>query len=62
MSLTITITEDVQEVRPRRERKVRWTADTIDNEHMNRKKSKLCCIFNSKCKTGCSSKNKYERM
>ncbi|KAF5104944.1 hypothetical protein DV451_000105 [Geotrichum candidum] len=24
---------------------VRWTDDVIDNEHMNKKKSKICCIF-----------------
>ncbi|KAJ2662006.1 Type 1 phosphatases regulator ypi1 [Coemansia sp. RSA 1200] len=25
--------------------RVRWTDDTIDNENMNRKKSKVCCIY-----------------
>lgn len=24
---------------------VRWTEDTVDNEHMNKKKTKICCIF-----------------
>lgn len=24
---------------------VTWTEDTIDNEHLNRKKSKICCIY-----------------
>lgn len=24
---------------------VRWTEDVVDNENMNRKKSKICCIF-----------------
>ncbi|KAJ2868789.1 Type 1 phosphatases regulator ypi1 [Coemansia erecta] len=24
---------------------VRWTDDTVDNEDMNKKKSKVCCIF-----------------
>ncbi len=24
---------------------VRWTEETIDNEHMNKKSSKRCCIF-----------------
>ncbi|PVU85146.1 hypothetical protein BB559_001577 [Furculomyces boomerangus] len=24
---------------------VRWTEDTVDNENMNKKKSKICCIF-----------------
>lgn len=26
-------------------RRVRWSEDTIDNELMNKKKSKICCIF-----------------
>lgn len=25
--------------------KVRWTQDVVDNEHMNKKKTKICCIF-----------------
>ena len=25
--------------------KVRWTEGTVDNEHMNKKKTKICCIF-----------------
>jgi len=24
---------------------VQWQADVVDNEHLNRKKSKRCCIF-----------------
>ncbi|KAJ2746322.1 Type 1 phosphatases regulator ypi1 [Coemansia sp. BCRC 34301] len=24
---------------------VQWASDTVDNEHLNRKKSKVCCIF-----------------
>lgn len=24
---------------------MRWTDDTVDNEHMNKKKTKICCIF-----------------
>lgn len=26
-------------------KKVVWTEDTVDNEHMNKKKSKCCCIY-----------------
>ncbi|CUS49623.1 LAQU0S24e00562g1_1 [Lachancea quebecensis] len=26
-------------------REVRWKEDVVDNEHMNKKKSKVCCIF-----------------
>ncbi|KAI5963996.1 YPI1 [Candida theae] len=25
--------------------RVRWTQDVVDNEHMNKKKTKICCIF-----------------
>ncbi|KAI9500491.1 Type 1 phosphatases regulator ypi1 [Coemansia spiralis] len=25
--------------------RVQWTDDTVDNEHLNKKKSKVCCIF-----------------
>ena len=25
--------------------RVRWTEETIDNEYMNKKKSKCCCIY-----------------
>eukprot|EP00429_Kryptoperidinium_foliaceum_P074267 CAMPEP_0176208714 /NCGR_PEP_ID=MMETSP0121_2-20121125/13266_1 /TAXON_ID=160619 /ORGANISM="Kryptoperidinium foliaceum, Strain CCMP 1326" /LENGTH=234 /DNA_ID=CAMNT_0017547715 /DNA_START=84 /DNA_END=786 /DNA_ORIENTATION=+ len=32
-------------LQPRPQHHVRWTADTIDNEHMNKKKSKKCCIY-----------------
>ncbi|XP_050096607.1 E3 ubiquitin-protein ligase PPP1R11-like [Anopheles aquasalis] len=31
--------------KPRSERKVQWTNGTVDNEHMNKKKSKCCCIY-----------------
>eukprot|EP00913_Durusdinium_trenchii_P025128 g23587.t1 len=27
------------------EAKVTWAEDTVDNEHLNKKKSKKCCIF-----------------
>ncbi|GAQ88349.1 protein phosphatase 1 regulatory subunit 11 [Klebsormidium nitens] len=30
---------------PRRKKKVSWKGDTIDNEHLNKKSSKKCCIF-----------------
>merc|ERR1712170_83877 len=26
-------------------RGIRWTEDTVDNEHLGRKSSKKCCIF-----------------
>jgi protein phosphatase 1 regulatory subunit 11 len=34
---------------------VRWTDDVIDNEHMNKKKSKICCIFHKTREFGESS-------
>lgn len=44
------ISPDAQE-RPQ----VRWTEDVIDNEHMNKKKSKVCCIFHKQRVFGESS-------
>ena len=29
-------------------RKVQWTSETVDNEHLGRKKSKCCCVFHKK--------------
>ncbi|OAG31927.1 protein phosphatase 1 regulatory subunit 11 [Nematocida displodere] len=26
-------------------KRVTFTRDTVDNEHLNRKKSKICCVF-----------------
>ncbi|KAI5148427.1 hypothetical protein ENBRE01_0308 [Enteropsectra breve] len=47
----------------KKEKKVSWTAETIDNEHMNKKSSKICCIHHSKYEKDCldRTKNKYER-
>ncbi|XP_065163512.1 E3 ubiquitin-protein ligase PPP1R11 [Atheta coriaria] len=27
------------------DRKVKWSSETVDNEHMDKKKSKCCCIY-----------------
>nr|ABP88919.1 TCTEX5 isoform 2 [Mus musculus] len=27
------------------EKKVEWSSDTVDNEHMGRRSSKCCCIY-----------------
>lgn len=36
----------VLELKPKpRKKKVTWTEDTVDNEFMNKKSSKKCCIF-----------------
>ncbi|XP_068903575.1 uncharacterized protein [Tenebrio molitor] len=31
--------------KPKNDKKVKWTTETVDNEHMNKKKSKCCCIY-----------------
>ncbi|EPZ35558.1 hypothetical protein ROZALSC1DRAFT_29637 [Rozella allomycis CSF55] len=37
-------------------RRVVFASDTVDNEHLNRKKSKICCIYHKSHKDGdCSS-------
>lgn len=35
----------VLKLRNSRKPQVRWTDDTVDNEHMNKKKTKICCIY-----------------
>mmetsp|Transcript_66043 Transcript_66043/g.137948 ORF Transcript_66043/g.137948 Transcript_66043/m.137948 type:complete len:138 (-) Transcript_66043:161-574(-) len=32
-------------LQPRPQHHVTWTDDTVDNEHLNRRKSKKCCIY-----------------
>lgn len=59
--MTITITQTIQKIKLKRRKKVTWTQDTIDNEHMNKKSSKICCIFHSKNEPECRKKNKFER-
>lgn len=34
---------------------VRWTDDVVDNEHMNKKKTKICCIYHRPKEFGESS-------
>jgi protein phosphatase 1 regulatory subunit 11 len=31
-----------------KQKKISWTEDTVDNEHLGRKSSKRCCIFHKK--------------
>ncbi|XP_063702085.1 E3 ubiquitin-protein ligase PPP1R11 [Culicoides brevitarsis] len=31
--------------KPKNDKKVQWTTETVDNEDMNKKKSKCCCIY-----------------
>ncbi|KAK2159071.1 hypothetical protein LSH36_159g06030 [Paralvinella palmiformis] len=52
-----TVTETIQEQpvrsprivlklhKPKSEKQVKWKQDTVDNENMNKKKSKCCCIY-----------------
>lgn len=43
-----------------RRRRVRWTSDTHDNEHENKRSSKSCCIFHKKRKWDESSSESGE--
>lgn len=62
---TLTITEQIRKLKMVKKRRVTWTPDTIDNSKMNRKKSKVCCIFHrDEIDEPCgenANKNKYER-
>lgn len=31
--------------KPKSEKKVEWTSETVDNENLGRKKSKCCCVY-----------------
>lgn len=53
------VVETVVVLRLRRRPQVRFTDETIDNEHLNRKKSKVCCIKHPDNSKKCV--NKYER-
>ncbi|KAL6121195.1 hypothetical protein NUSPORA_01920 [Nucleospora cyclopteri] len=44
-----------------RRKKVTWSEDTIDNSEMDKKSSKICCIFHREQHNEPSEKNKYER-
>jgi len=49
-TITQVVEEKLEEVvtmilRLRVQKRVSWSPDTIDNEHMNKKKSKCCCIY-----------------
>ena len=51
--------------------KVQWTGDTVDNEHLFKKKSKICCIYekpkthpddsSSSCSSDSDGGNNYDK-
>ncbi|KFM80032.1 Protein phosphatase 1 regulatory subunit 11, partial [Stegodyphus mimosarum] len=41
--------------KPKGKKKVAWSPDTVDNENMNKKKSKCCCIYEKPREFGESS-------
>lgn len=47
--------EDEKDGKKKSKSKVRWTEDVVDNEHMNKKKTKICCIFHPQREFGESS-------
>lgn len=57
-SATVSTTETTQEkvlvlkLRNKVKTRVKWTQDTINNEYMNKKSSKLCCIYHKPKKFG----------
>jgi len=57
-STTITVVEEAKKTqatrspnvvlklkKPDTDKKVQWDQKTVDNEHMNKKKSKCCCLY-----------------
>ncbi|XP_018568631.1 protein phosphatase 1 regulatory subunit 11 isoform X2 [Anoplophora glabripennis] len=67
-TVTVVETEEQEQVprvtlklrKPRTDRKVQWSTETVDNEHLNKKKSKCCCIFEKPRKFGESSSDESE--
>lgn len=46
LKLRLTEKKGSGETKPKPEKKgVKWTSETVDNEHLNKKKSKKCCIY-----------------
>lgn len=47
--LTLRATNDKKSKAPKNKEKeqnnIRWKQDVVDNEHMNKKKTKICCIY-----------------
>ena len=70
---TVTLTESappivIAQLKPRRN--VQWREDTVDNEHMNKRKSKICCIYQkprtcpsdtSSCSSDSDCGNNYDK-
>ena len=50
-TVVITKTQDKKNIilRIKNRKKIKWDPKVIDNEHMNKKKSKCCCSHPSKC-------------
>ncbi|XP_046642308.1 E3 ubiquitin-protein ligase PPP1R11-like [Daphnia pulicaria] len=46
--------------KPQTSKKVGWSQDTVDNEHLGRKKSKCCCVYKKPHKFGESSSESEE--
>lgn len=46
--------------KPTRGRAVSWTEDTVDNENMNKRKSKICCIYHKPKPFGESSSSESD--
>ncbi|VEU21772.1 DEKNAAC102430 [Brettanomyces naardenensis] len=45
LHLVPTTDKDTKKKKEGKGRKVKWKEGVIDNEHMNKKKTKICCIF-----------------
>lgn len=47
-------------LRRKDKKKVNWKSDTVDNEHLNKKSSKCCCIYEKPRRFGESSSESEE--
>ncbi|XP_048588107.1 E3 ubiquitin-protein ligase PPP1R11 isoform X2 [Nematostella vectensis] len=46
--------------KPKNDKKVQWNQETVDNEHMGKKKSKCCCIYHKPRMFGESSSSESD--
>lgn len=66
-----TVTETLVMMELKQKMNVQWTEDTVDNEGLNKRKSKICCIYekpkthpdasSSSCSSDSDQGNNYDK-
>ncbi|EDV25682.1 uncharacterized protein TRIADDRAFT_56042 [Trichoplax adhaerens] len=50
LTFSCSITQTLKLTKPKNKKRVQWDANTVDNEFLNRKSSKCCCIYSKHVK------------